>query len=98
MSSSNQQALELPKTLRIRSRFKNPIGKYRLNRTDVCIQCGKCAEICPYGVHVMRRGRVLVENAYLCVGVDCDHPCHDMCPVGALSLRRNPDFDVMGDL
>ncbi|MDZ7695812.1 MAG: glutamate synthase-related protein [Deltaproteobacteria bacterium] len=97
MNSSNQQAFELPKTIKTRSRFRNPIGKYRLNRTDACIQCGKCVETCPYGVHVMRRGRVLVENAYRCVGVDCDEPCHDMCPVGALSLRRNPDFDVMGD-
>lgn len=97
MSSSNQQRFEWPKVVNAKSRFKNPIGKYRLNRTDACIACGKCVEICPHGVHRMRRGRVLVENAYLCVGPDCPEPCHEVCPEGALSLRRNPDFDVMGD-
>ena len=54
-------------------------------------------EVCPYGVHVMRRGRVLVENPYLCVGHDCPEPCHEACPVDALSLKRNPDFEVLGD-
>jgi glutamate synthase domain-containing protein 2 len=54
-------------------------------------------EICPYGVHVIRRGQVFVENHYLCVGPDCPKPCHEVCPVRALSIKRNPDFDAMGD-
>ncbi len=83
--------------MRTPSRFRNPVGKYRLNRTLDCIACGKCVELCPYGVHVMRRGRVLVENHYLCVGPDCPEPCYGACPVNALSLKRNPDFEVLGD-
>lgn len=83
--------------MRTPSRFRNPIGKYRLNRTLDCIACGKCVEVCPYGVHTMKRGRVLVENPYLCIGPDCPEPCHGACPVEALSLKRNPDFEVLGD-
>ncbi len=87
----------LPEVVRTGSRFRNPIGKYRLYRTDDCISCGKCVEICPYGVHVMKRGKVFVKNHYLCVGQDCHEPCYMACPEGALSLSRNPTFDAMGD-
>jgi glutamate synthase domain-containing protein 2 len=54
-------------------------------------------EICPHGVHVERRGRVFVENNYLCVGTECPEPCYKTCPVQALSVRRNPVFDTLGD-
>lgn len=84
--------------MRTASRFRNPIGKYRLNRTEACIACGKCVELCPYGVHIIRRGRVLVKNHYRCAGPDCIQPCYEECPVQALSVKRNPDFDAMGDL
>jgi len=84
--------------VRTASRFRNPIGKYRLNRTEACIACGKCVELCPYGVHIIRRGRVLVKNHYRCAGPDCIQPCYEECPVQALSVKRNPDFDAMGDL
>ena len=45
----------------------------------------------------MRRGKVLTRHHYRCVGPDCPNPCHEACPVGALSIKRNPDFDAMGD-
>ncbi|RJR18202.1 MAG: FMN-binding glutamate synthase family protein [Desulfobacteraceae bacterium] len=45
----------------------------------------------------MVKGKALVRNHYLCVGYDCENPCHQVCPVKALSLRRNPDFETMGD-
>ncbi|MFC1868102.1 glutamate synthase-related protein [Thermodesulfobacteriota bacterium] len=94
MSKNN---FKLPEVVRTGSRFRNPIGKYRLHRTSDCISCGKCVEICPYGVHVMRRGKVFVKYHYLCVGKDCPEPCHEACPVSALSLKRNPNFDALGD-
>ncbi len=68
-----------------------------MNRNSGCTACGKCAEICPYGVHVIRRGQVFAENHYLCVGPDCPEPCHEVCPVRVLSIKKNPDFDAMGD-
>lgn len=45
----------------------------------------------------MRRGRVVVKRHDLCVGNACPHPCMDVCPVEALTLRRNPTFDTLGD-
>jgi len=95
---NNKKEKELPQPVKTGSRFRNPIGKYRLHRSNECIGCGKCVEICPYGVHAVRRGRVLVENHHLCIGDHCAEPCYQACPVDALSIRRNPDFDVMGDL
>ncbi len=94
MNSSNRKVPDVVKTP---SRFRNPIGKYRLSRSKDCTACGKCVEICPYGVHQLKRGRVLTHNAYRCVGPDCPTPCPKECPVKALSLRRNPTFDTMGD-
>jgi len=94
---SNHNDFQFPEIVRTPSRFRNPIGKYRLNRTDACEECGKCVDVCPHGVHVMRRGKVFVENHYLCVGPDCPDPCHKACPVNALSVKRNPDFDALGD-
>jgi len=54
-------------------------------------------EICPYQVHEIKRGRVLPTNAHRCVGMDCPAPCYRECPVNALTLKRNPTFDTLGD-
>lgn len=97
MSLSNPNVFQFPEAVRTRSRFRNPIGKFRVTRTDECISCGKCVEICPHGVHVERRGQVFVENNYLCIGTGCPEPCYKACPVQALSVRRNPIFDTLGD-
>ena len=94
---SSSKGFQLPQRVVTPSRFRNPIGKYRLNRSSACIGCGKCVEVCPYGVHEIRRGHVLVKHHYRCVGPDCASPCHEACPVEALSLRRNPTFDALGD-
>jgi glutamate synthase domain-containing protein 2/NAD-dependent dihydropyrimidine dehydrogenase PreA subunit len=87
----------LPDIVPMPSRFRNPIGKYRLHRTVACTACGKCVEICPHGVHELRRGRVVTKSHYRCVGTDCPTPCYEECPAQALSLKRNPTFDTMGD-
>ncbi len=91
-------SFQIPEVIPTGSRFKNPIGKYRLNRNEKCTACGKCVETCPYGVHARRRGRVRVKNHHLCVGNDCPEPCYAACPEQALRVLRNPDFDSMGDL
>jgi glutamate synthase domain-containing protein 2/ferredoxin len=88
----------LPEVVTTPSRFRNPIGKYRLYRTDDCIRCGKCVEMCPHGVHDIKAGFVLTRNHYRCVGPECPYPCYKACPTGALTLKRNSTFDTMGDL
>ncbi|MGD2126833.1 MAG: glutamate synthase-related protein [Desulfobacteraceae bacterium] len=95
--NSSKTSGGLPEVVRMRSRFRNPIGKFRLSRSKECIVCGNCVEICAYSVHEKRRGRILTKNHYRCVGTDCPTPCYDECPVKALSLKRNTTFDTMGD-
>lgn len=97
MISNRVDGFEFPRLIRTPSRFRNPIGKYRLNRKADCTKCGKCVEICPRGVHVRRRKEIYVDKPYLCVGWDCPNPCHEVCPVQALEIRKNPDFDAIGD-
>ena len=46
---NNHQNYQYPEVLRTPSRFKNPIGKYRLHRTPECIACGKCTELMRLG-------------------------------------------------
>ncbi len=91
------EPFQFPEMVPTPSRFRNPIGKYRLHRTSDCIACGKCVEICPYGVHVEKRGRVLIARHDRCVGPECSEPCYEACPVQALTVRRNIDFDCLGD-
>ncbi len=93
----NNDSFQWTEPIRTGSRFRNPICKYRLDRSDECISCGRCVEVCKYGVNIMRGGKIFSKNNYLCVGEDCAEPCYLECPAGALSLRRNPTFDTMGD-
>lgn len=94
---SDNTEYNLPEIIRTPSRFKNPIGKYRLHRNSNCVACGKCVEVCPYDVHVIRRGEVFIANHHLCIGDDCPEPCYKICPENALTLKRNMDFEVLGD-
>ena len=37
-------------------RFKNPLSKYRVVRNEKkCTKCGRCVEVCPYGVPLLGR-------------------------------------------
>lgn len=84
------------------SRFRNPIGKYKVRRSSQCNSCGTCVELCPYGVHIKRKGfnRVSRPKDYKCIGFACqDKPfyCIDKCPQNALSLGLNPTYETLGD-
>ena len=93
----NWSESSIPEVVAAPSRFRNPVAKYRLHRAKACTACGRCAEICPHGVHELKRGRVLTGKAHRCVGVDCGAPCYRECPANALALKRNPTFDTLGD-
>lgn len=84
------------------SRYRNAISKYIIRRSDDCIRCGKCAELCPYGVHVDKPGyKYFAEPRLdLCIGPACektDHYCIKECPQSALSMMENPMMQVLGD-
>ena len=82
------------------SRFRNPIGKFIVQRASNCIRCGRCAEVCPHEVHVPAGERMLRPRSHLCSGLNCatsEEGCVRNCPVNALSVRVNPNFLVLGD-
>ena len=83
-------------------RYRNEIGKFSIHRASTCVGCGKCSEICPYGVHSQPAGyrRPIRPFDYRCIGFDCeqtDYYCVAACPQGALSLSVNPAFETLGD-
>ncbi len=82
------------------SRFRNQVSKYRVFRSRACTVCGKCAELCPYGVHVLSGDRMLRPREAFCIGPACRQNkfyCIDQCPEKALSMGINPLFETMGD-
>ncbi|MFH1156114.1 MAG: glutamate synthase-related protein [Pseudomonadota bacterium] len=84
------------------SRYRNEFAKFIIFRSDACVRCGKCAELCPYGVHVLKPGYkyFATPKSHLCIGENCrktDHFCIDQCPEKALRLVENPMIRALGD-
>jgi len=83
------------------SRFRNRLSKYKVIRTSACIACGRCAEVCAYGVHVKAGSRMLAPKSWLCRGADfCKAKkafCVDECPAGALRVGLDPSWEAFGD-
>ena len=75
-----------------------PKGKFSITRDlDECINCGKCAALCVYGVHGREELdiRKMAEPIdYLCR--DC-FMCVQGCPEHALEIGINPDYMARGD-
>jgi glutamate synthase domain-containing protein 2/NAD-dependent dihydropyrimidine dehydrogenase PreA subunit len=83
-------------------RYRNEIAKYIIRRSSDCKLCGKCVEICPNGVHVLKPGYkyFAAPHSHVCVGPSCqktDHYCVDLCPQKALRLVENPMMKLLGD-
>jgi glutamate synthase domain-containing protein 2/NAD-dependent dihydropyrimidine dehydrogenase PreA subunit len=97
-----QKKNRLPEVAETPSRFRNTIGKYIIKRSSRCKACGRCAEVCPYGVHIKpdRYSRPLRPIEHKCIGFKCshtDHFCIDNCPENALTLKENPLTETLGD-
>jgi glutamate synthase domain-containing protein 2/ferredoxin len=83
-------------------RYRNALGKYKIDRLASCKGCGRCVEACKYGVHIKPKGYALTlrPQDQFCVGpecAECEESCVNQCPNGALVMRRNPSSDCMGD-
>jgi ferredoxin len=82
------------------SRFRNPIGKYKIHRGKECIHCGLCAELCPKGVHQRLGKKMLAPKDERCIGLSCqknDFYCIRRCPQGALRMVANPNLQALRD-
>jgi len=83
------------------SRFRNRLGKYKVVRTSACIACGKCAEVCAYGVHQKGNNRMLAPRSYLCQGAEsCQAQgafCADHCPQNSILVGPDPMWEAFGD-
>ena len=67
-------------------RYRNAVGKYRIDRLASCISCGRCVAACPYGVHAKPEGYAftLRPQDHLCIGPACEesgHYCVAQCPM-----------------
>ena len=82
------------------SRYRNPIGKFKVHRGRACIHCGLCAELCPRGVHVRLGKKMLAPKDEKCIGPSCqknDFYCIRKCPKGALRMVINPNLQALQD-
>jgi glutamate synthase domain-containing protein 2/ferredoxin len=83
-------------------RYRNALGRYKVDRLANCIACGRCVEVCQYGVH-QKPGSytfALRPQDHLCIGPECadtENSCIAQCPQKALVIRRNPTVDCIGD-
>lgn len=98
--ANNKETFVFPEIKEVPSRFRNALGKYRISISKACTNCGKCIDLCPYGVFKPGMKRPKASSDHLCIGFDCsknDFYCINKCPEKAISLRLNPSFEVLGD-
>lgn len=80
-------------------RYRNVIGKWKVNRASTCTGCGKCIDICPLGVHVRPDGYrdPIRPIDHKCIGDKCASNCVGNCPAQALRVVPNPMYESLGD-
>ena len=49
-----------------------------------CVGCGRCLDVCPYGVFAWNGGKAVAQNPDACRL--CGH-CLQVCPAGAITLN-----------
>ena len=73
-----------------------PVGKFHIERSDFCINCGQCAEACVYGVHYrspLDLRRMNDPDDYLCRAC---FRCIEECPRQALSISLDAHYHSFG--
>ncbi len=89
-----------PEIQKTPSRFRNPLGKYRIHRSPACTHCGLCADLCPKGVHRLLGRKMLAPRDEFCLGPSCrenEFCCLTRCPEKALRMTANPNLEAMRD-
>lgn len=63
---------------------------------EICIGCGSCAEICPYGALILDEVRqVMTVNEAVCKGCG---GCNSICPSGAATMKHFRDRQVYAQI
>lgn len=73
------------------------VGKFRIIRDDQCLNCGRCATLCIYGVHERDSGdprKMSEPESHLCK--NC-FSCIQNCPRQALRMVKNEEFEKLGN-
>ena len=84
-----------PEVNRTPSRFRHPIGKYRVLRSNACIACGKCAKLCPFeAIELDEAAKKAVVRLDACYGCGT---CRVACPTEALSLTPRADVPAVAN-
>ena len=82
--------------------YRSYLSKWLVNVNDACIDCGICAEVCPFGVHERKEGflHLSLPKSQRCIGEACetqDFYCVKHCPVDAIAIERNPLAEILGN-
>ena len=88
-----------PEVKRSPTRFRNPIGKYKIMRGPKC-NASANARICARKACIKSGAKMAKPRDFHCLGVCCrnnDFYCIDKCPAKALRLVENPLCETLGD-
>jgi len=82
--------------------YRSYMSKWIVTISDACIDCGICADVCPFGVHERKEGYLAhsLPKSQRCIGEACvDKPfyCVKHCPVDAIRVEPNPLMEVLGN-
>lgn len=73
-----------------------PLGKFNIERSDFCINCGQCAEACVYGVHQRSEFDIRRMNAPEDQFCRACFRCIQECPRQALSISIDATYSTHG--
>jgi ferredoxin len=62
---------------------------------DMCISCGNCLEVCPFGLpHMDDEGKYYIRNAEKCI--ECG-ACKKNCPTFAIAMQEQKGCGCLWD-
>ena len=79
--------------------ISKPDGTHVVIDQDKCVSCGKCAQVCPFGVPHYGEPRGSSQKCRFCYGTKAaDEPtaCASACPFGAISFGERDDLVETG--
>ena len=78
-------------------RYRNVLGKYKIDRLAGCRSCGRCVEVCPYNaitVDTKKKTPAVVTSAS-CAGCGT---CAAECPFGAITMNHYTDGQITSQI